>query len=136
MIKERKDIPLENFHVIIEPPENHFSTTCVTIYDDGKFNMNGKLSSVLGGKELQIRFTDDYLHMCIGETGEKNSLIKFPKSGSRKIPKLIRSLKEHGLLFPAKFEFWHSKTTGSWQGEYVENPTKKSSVKPPNSKKN
>lgn len=136
MIKERKDIPLEDFHIIIEPPENHFPTTCVTIYADGKFNMNDKLSSVLGGKELQIRFTGDYRNICIWEMGDKSSLIKFPKSGSRKIPKLICLLKEHGLVFPAKFEFWYSETTGSWQGEYIENPTKKPSVRPPSSKKN
>jgi hypothetical protein len=135
MIKERKDIPLEDFHIIIKPPDNRFSSTCINIYDDGKFNMNGKLSSILGGKELQIRFTNDYRNMCILETGDRSNLIKFPKNGSQKIPDLI-CLREHGISFPAKFEFWHSEATESWQGKYVENPTKKPSAKPPSSRKN
>ncbi|MBE6905425.1 MAG: hypothetical protein E7476_04050 [Ruminococcaceae bacterium] len=136
MIKERKDIPLEDFHIIIEPPENRFSTTCVTIYDDGKFNMNGNLSSILGGKELEIRLTDNCYNMCILDTGDKKKPIKFPKSGSRKIPMIICKLKDHGISLPAKYEMEYSKKYSCWQGEYVENPTKKPSTKPPSSKRN
>ncbi len=136
MVKKNKDIPLDYFHIIIEPPENRLSSTRVNIYDDGKFNMNGKLTNVLGGKELQVRFTDDYRNMCILETGDEGSLIKFPKSGSYRIPKLIYLLKDHGLSFPARYEFWYSEATRTWQGEYIENPTKKPSTKPPSLKKN
>lgn len=136
MIEEKKDIPLDYFHIIIDPPENHFSITCVNIYDDGKFNMNGKLSSILGGKALQIRLTDNCRNMCILELDNGIKLIKFPRSGSRKVPKLVQLLKSHGISFPAKYEFWYSEAMESWQGEYVENPTKKPLAKPQSLKKN
>ena len=136
MIKERKDIPLNDFHIIIEPPENRFSTTCVNIYDDGKFNMNGKLSSIFGGKELRISFTDNCRNMCILDTGNKSELIRFPKGGSRKIPMIICKLKDHGIPLPAKYEMWYSEKYSCWQGEYIENPTKKPSTKPQSSRKN
>ena len=50
----RRDIPLEEFEIIISPPSNRFASTCVNIYEDGRFNLNGKLAAKIGGKKLDI----------------------------------------------------------------------------------
>ena len=55
----RRDIPLEEFSIIISPPVNRLASTCVNIYEDGKFNMNGKLAEKLGGKEVAIKLLPD-----------------------------------------------------------------------------
>jgi hypothetical protein len=136
MNKTKKDIPLDSFIIVVAPPVNRLSTTCVNIYEDGKFNMNGKLSSILGGKTLQVRLTDNCRNMCILEADGPAESIKFPKSGSRRLLDLVPILRNHGLSFPAKYEFWYSEYTKSWQGEYAENPKKKLLAKPQNSKKN
>ena len=36
----RRDIPLEEFEIIISPPSNRLASMCVNIYEDGKFNLN------------------------------------------------------------------------------------------------
>ncbi|WP_444658001.1 hypothetical protein ACRQV7_09925 [Caproiciproducens sp. R2] len=136
MNKTKKDIPLDSFTIVVAPPVNRLSTTCINIYQDGKFNMNGKLSSILGGKFLQIRLTDNCRNMCILEADSAGESIKFPQSGSRRLLELIPILKKRGLALPAKYEFWYSETTKSWQGEYIENPTKRLLAKSRDSKKN
>lgn len=45
-----KDIPLEEFELIISPPMNRLASMCVNIYADGRFNRNGSIS-----KRLHIR---------------------------------------------------------------------------------
>jgi hypothetical protein len=135
MNKTKKDIPLDSFTIVVATPINRLSTTCVNIYEDGKFNMNGKLASILGGKSLLIGLTDSCRNMCIIEADDTVESIKFPQSGSRRLPDLVSILKNHGLSFPARYKFWYSEATKSWQGEYIENPVKKHLAKPQNSKK-
>ena len=36
----RRDIPLEEFEIIISPPSNRLASMCVNIYEDGKFKIN------------------------------------------------------------------------------------------------
>ena len=43
-----KAIPLEQFTIEITPPETRSSMLAISLYEDGKFNMNGKLSQILG----------------------------------------------------------------------------------------
>lgn len=115
----------------------HFSTSksacfyLVYIYEDGKFNMNGKLAEKLGGKEVAIKFLPDGKYLCLQENGN----ILFPKKGSRKIPEIVEILKSKGITFPAKYELQYSKITQSWQGVCEENPIKLPSRKVRNSKK-
>ena len=117
MTTQRTQIPVDSFKIIVEPPQERFSTACVTIHEDGKFIMNGKLSRLLGGSAVQIRFTETCRNMCVFETDRE--AIRFSKRGARTIPDLIPLLKNKGIVFPAKYEFWYSESTGSWQGEYV-----------------
>ena len=46
----RRDIPLEEFEIIISPPSNRLASMCVNIYEDGKFNLNGKLAAKIAAK--------------------------------------------------------------------------------------
>ena len=127
----RRDIPLEEFSIIISPPVNRLASTCVNIYEDGKFNMNGKLAEKLGGKEVAIKLLPDGKYLCLQENGN----ILFPKSGSRKIPEIVEILKSKGITFPARYELQYSKVTQSWQGACEENPIKLPSRKVRNTKK-
>lgn len=127
----RKDIPLEEFDVIITPPANRLASMCVNIYADGRFNLNSKLIEKLGSRQLSVRFTRDGKYLCLIENGD----IAFPKSGSRKFPDMIERLKGTGITYPARYEVAYSEKTRSWQGVYEENPTKSPSGKARNTKK-
>ena len=52
----RKMIDRKLFTQPVTPPENRYTLMSVTVYPDGKFNMNGKLAEKLGGKRLCISF--------------------------------------------------------------------------------
>jgi hypothetical protein len=121
----RKDIPLEEFDLVISPPSNRLASMCVNIYEDGRFNLNGKLTEKIGGKKLEIRFTRDGRYLCLIENGD----IAFPKSGSRRLPDLIDKLKGTKVSYPARYEVSYSESTHTWQGAYEENPTKPPSEK-------
>lgn len=115
-------IPLEQFIYSIDPPETRSDMLAVSLYEDAKFNMNGKLLQILGGKYLGITFTADCKNICLQEMD--SSGIKFNKNGSRKLPKCIQLLKGHKIAFPAKYEVWFCDGLGVWQGALLENPTK------------
>lgn len=127
----RKDIPLEEFELIISPPTNRLATMCVNIYSDGRFNLNGKLIEKIGCSKVSIRFTRDGKYLCLAENGD----ISFPKSGSRKLPDVLEKLKGTKITYPAKYEVVCSEATRTWQGVYEENPTKSPSEKVRSTKK-
>ena len=86
-MKTRTSLPRNLFSKIISPPEKLCQMMCVNIYDDGKFNMNGKLANKLGNKTLTLSFTEDGTHFLIQETSERLSAIKFPKADQKSSPK-------------------------------------------------
>lgn len=116
----RRDIPLEEFSIIISPPSNRLESMSVNIHSDGRFNLNGKLTEKLGGKRVKIQFTPDYRYLCLLENGD----ITIPKGGSRKLPEISDLLKKNGVMMPVKYELFYSETTKSWQGEREANPIK------------
>lgn len=116
----RRDIPLEEFSIIISPPSNRLESTSVNIYSDGKFNLNGKLTEKLGGRKIKIQFTPDCRYLCLLENGD----ISIPKGGSRKLLEVSDLLKKNGIMMPVKYELQYSVVTKSWQGEREENPIK------------
>lgn len=118
----KKVIPMNQFTIQITPPETRSNMLAVNLYEDGKFNMNGKLLQVLGGKCINIIFTADCKNICLQETDDNG--IRFAKNGSHKLPECTQLLKEHKIAFPAKYEVWFCETLGVWQGALIENPTK------------
>lgn len=66
----------------------------VTVYSDGKFNMNGKLSEKLGGKRLCISFTADAKNFILEEVPDSSIEIAFPKNGSKIIPSALEIIKK------------------------------------------
>lgn len=118
----------------ITPPEKLAQMTCVNIYEDGKFNMNGRLANKLGGKSLEIAFTEDGVHFMLMETTVSDFTVCFPKNGSRKLPDVIEHLKKQKIMLPARYEVWLT-DEGHWQGDLLENPTPLQSGKHHNSKK-
>ena len=129
----RNFLPLEQFTFNVVPPELHRDMTCVNIYEDGKFNMNGKLAGEIGGKTLAVRFTDDARHLCLREDSSQGA-IKFPKSGSRKLQSVIQYLKSRKIPFPAKYEVHYNDQDQFWQGDVIENPTQERTQRGANSK--
>lgn len=122
MMAARRDIPLDEFSIVIAPPANRLESTCVNIHADGRFNLNGRLAEKLGGKKIGIQFTPDCKYLCLREDGD----IFVPKGGSRKIPEAVELLKKGGVMLPVKYELFYSEKTNSWQGEREANP-----IKPP-----
>ena len=134
IMKKKTALDPTLFTQVVSPPENAFRTMSVNIYEDGKFNMNGKLTRALGGKSLQIAFTDDCKNFMMSEAPEGDSSLHFPKNGSKKLPMVIQLLKKQKILFPARYEVWFTEG-GFWQGDICENPTLLQSGKPRASKK-
>lgn len=131
---KRKIIDRSLFTQTVIPPETRYTSTCVNIYADGRFNMNGNLSVKLGGKKFRISFTEDAKYFIMAETGCADNAIAFPKNGSKRIPAVLEIIKKGKITLPAKYEVWLAED-GMWQGDYVENPTISPSAKSPNSKK-
>ena len=115
-------LPLEQFTVLISPSESRSDSMCVSIYADGRFNLNGKLAAALHGKPVQIRFTEDAKHLCLMESTSAES-IKFPKNGSKKLGPVIHLLKAKKIPFPAKYIVLYNNEEKHWQGEITANPT-------------
>ena len=116
-----KFLPLEQFTFIVDPPETHTNTLRVNIYADGRLILNGRLAAALNGKPVQIRFTGDAKHLCFIESDSENA-IKFPKNGSKRLPKVMEHLKGHKITLPARYEVSYNKERTFWQGDYSENP--------------
>lgn len=134
-MKKRISLPRNLFSKTICPPEKLGQMMCVNIYNDGKFNMNGRLATKLGNKALDLAFTEDGTHFILLETSDSLSAIKFPKSGSRKLPEVTELLKGRKIVFPAKYEVWLT-DEGHWQGDLLANPTQPQSGKHRSLKKN
>lgn len=132
---ERKaSIPLEQFTVRIANPTNRSTATTVSIYETGRFNMNGRLAGTLGGKKLGVTFTADANHFVLSMHSERE-LIYFPKSGSKKLDEVFSLLRDHGIAFPAKYDVWQRTDDGLWQGDLIANPTLSPSKRRRNSRK-
>ena len=110
------------------------SLVILNIYKDGKFNMNGKLAAILGGKTLELSFTDDGQHFLLEESSGGVQSVRFPKSGSRKLLVVTALLEQQHIMMPAKYEVWLTED-GVWQGDLLENPMLSQSPKPRSSKK-
>lgn len=121
----KKALKLEKYTVKIAPPENRLQAQCVNVYADGKFNMNEKLKKVLGQKSFLLRFTEDAKHFALIPEDEKDGVIRFPKSGSRKLPDVVEALRGKSVSFPARFDVWFNEEEQFWQGDLQENPTQK-----------
>ena len=131
-----KKMPLDRsrFTQRLSVPESRNSILCVNILSDVKFNMNGKLTEKLGGKTVEIFFTENGRNFLIIESGEMETPITFPKSGSKKIPGLEDMLTKQKLMLPARYEVW-KRDDDCWQGDYLENPTSGPSAKRPSLKR-
>ena len=124
-------LSLSDFTVEIRAPENRMHIVCLYIHEDGKFNMNGRLAQILGGKRLKVYFLETARNLALVEAEDG---IAFPKSGSHKLPEAAEFLKKHKITLPAQFEVWYNEQGGFWQGDYVENPTTGLCKKRPNTK--
>ena len=121
-MSERKRIPMEEYSIVISNPVSRLCVTCVNIYKDGRFNMNGKLTALLGGKKLNIRFTKDAHYFMMNESDDANAIF-FPKSGYKKIEEISKLLSIHKVSFPAQYVVWYDEEMRIWRGELTENPT-------------
>ena len=115
-------LPLEQFTFVVDPPEMRMKAYYVSIYADGRFNLNGRLADKLSRKPLQIRFNRDGTRLCLLETAEERTM-QFPKNGSKKLPDAVAYLKKQKILIPARYTMGYSEEYRSWQGVLEENPT-------------
>lgn len=132
-MKSLFDLTLDDFTIPIVPPVSRLSGPCVNIYEDGRFNMNGKLAEKLGGKQVSLSFSSDRNHFLLVEGGQ--NAFPVPKSGSCKLPAVAELLRSNSILFPAKYSVQYLERLGGWVGEHQENPTIKPSGKHRDTKK-
>lgn len=59
-MKDLKKMCDEEFCNVIEPPIDRLSSTTVTISEDGRCYLNGKLAGALHGKGVQLAFNKDF----------------------------------------------------------------------------
>ena len=130
-----KGIALDQFTVLIPNPTNRLTSTCVMVYENDRFNMNGRLAEKLGGKKVAVAFTVDAKHFALKEDNGSDSIF-FPKSGSKKLSTVSALLKDSKIAFPAKYDVWYNDEGRFWQGDLLENPMQRLPVKRPSSKKN
>ena len=135
-MKTRTPIAANQFTVPILSPSATANAPCVNIYADGKFNMNGSLTKKLGGKTLQIAFTNDARHFMMLENSDAEYSIVFPKSGSRKLPDVVSLLQQQKITLPARYDVWYNESGKFWQGDLEENPMIRRSAKRPSLKQN
>ena len=127
-------LPLEKFTIVVSPPESRNEAMFISITENGRFNLNGKLAALLHGKPIQVRFTDDGKHLCLLESTSKEG-ISFPKSGSRKLDQVMSILKSQKITIPAKYSVRYDEVQKIWQGDVIENPTQRQTQHVTNSKK-
>ena len=131
----KKRIPLDQFTVHIPNPTNRLTSTCVMVYENGRFNMNCRLAEKFGGKKVTVSFTEDAKHFALKEDNGSDSIF-FPKSGSKKLSTVSALLNDSKIIFPAKYEVWYNDEDRVWQGDLLANPTQQLSAKRHSSKKN
>ncbi len=127
----RQALPFTEFTVTIKDPRQRGNTPLISILENGKFNMNSKLSKILGGQKVSVSFTKDYQHLLLSP-GEG---VFFPKSGSRDLPECRDALRARGVTFPVRYDVWQIAESDCWQGDML-NPMKMPSGGRRGSKKN
>ncbi len=131
----RKHIPLEQFTVKIPNPANRTTAMQVTVYEEGRFYMNGRLAEQIYKKRICVSFTSDGKHLALKEEGGEDDVTLFPKSGSKKIKDASEFLDSKGIMLPARYDVWYNEKEHFWQGDHAENPMKSPSGKLPRAKK-
>lgn len=116
----RKSITRAQFTVKIHPSSANKSTPCVNILENNKFNFNGKLNGELKSRPFEICFTPDGKNFMMFESEDTAKAIKFPKSGSCKIPEATAHLRKNRIPFPANYSVWYNEKEQFWQGDYPE----------------
>ena len=136
----KQKLKKEQFTIQIHPPVSRNDLKCINIYENGDFNLNGKLAQTLKGQAFLLAFTEDVKALALIPVENDTDAIHFPKSGRRRIPDVTELLSQKKILFPAQYEVWFNQEENYWQGDLSENPTKnhlKRQRKPiPKSKKN
>lgn len=90
----------------------------------------------LGGRSFEIRFTKDAESLAHFPAEDSSETIRFPKSGSRKLPDATRYLTQNKIAFPAQYDVWFNEAESFWQGDLIENPAQGRSKQRPTLKKN
>ena len=119
----QKALTLSSFTFRIQPPVSRLHGMSITVYEDGKFNLNGKLSQKLFGKHVLVSFTENAKNVALVENDNENDRIRIPKSGSLQLPAVVNFLKKNKIPLPAKYEVSYRNSENFWQGDYLENPT-------------
>ena len=118
----RKNISRAQFTVRIHAPSANKSLPSVNILENGKFNFNGKLNEKLKSRSFEISFMPDGRNFMLIESEDPVEAIRFPKSGSRKLPEAAEQLRKNKIPFPANYSVWYNEEGKFWLGDYTGNP--------------
>ena len=120
----KQKLKREDFTIQIHPPVARNALQCINIYENGDFNLNGKLAQTLKGQVFLLAFTENAKALALIPAEKIVDAVQFPKSGRKRIPDVTKLLNEKRIPFPAQYEVWFNREEDFWQGELSENPTK------------
>ena len=84
-------------------PEPKGQEMAVSVSESSGFTFNGELRKQLP-EHFRLCASQDKRVLCI--VGSADGKITLTKSGSRKIPKLMRDIKAAGVILPARYVFY------------------------------
>lgn len=119
----RRVLSRAQFTVQIHAPSAGKSTPSVNILENGKFNFNGKLNETLKSRSFELKFMPDGKNFMLFESEDTANAIRFPKSGSCKLPEATAHLRKNKIPLPANYSVWYNEKEQFWQGDYTGNPT-------------
>lgn len=129
-------ISKDQFTFIVQPPVNRQNIKTVTVYADERFTLNAKLTEIITGKSICVRFTPDARHLCLEESDPVHATYKVSKIGSRKIKQIKEFLVKNKIALPAKYNVFFNEKENFWQGDLIPNPTIQNTGRRKDSKKN
>lgn len=119
----RKALSRAQFTVRIHAPSASKFSPSVNVLENGKFNFNGKLNEKLKSRSFEISFMPDGRNFMMIESEDSAEAIRFPKSGSLKLPEVTEHLRKNKIPLPANYSVWYNEEGEFWQGDYTGNPT-------------
>lgn len=118
----RKVLSRSQFTVTIHASSASKSIPSANIHENGKFNFNGKLNEMLKSRSFEISFTPDGKNFMLFESEDAANAVRFPKSGSCKLPEAAAHLRKNKIPLPANYSVWYNEEGEFWQGDYTGNP--------------
>lgn len=131
-----KNMPDSEFSIAVTPPVPRVAMR-VTVDENGKVLLSGKLAEQFSKKPVDIRFNKALTAIQISclPGGIGTGAIVFPKNGRKTIHSAATLLKQASISLPVVFSSYDTPENGKWRGARQETPMQKPSASFRNTKR-